>query len=501
MATDNNHLDPNLNPKPHDLHHLWARVGVSLYVSDETYEKLIRGDNNALKEVLLGKNGRAELDGETYFPESLDNENENNRLKNEFDIRPTPLHETAEKAIQRDSHSNAAELLSFYYTFGTSDKQPFQKGWIEVKALSRQHADQLFRSAYPDQAPGILNCSSVLDQTHFAEYLNVLSDHPDWQICHGTIQGASNTPEGKVYVFCEEHEDGNGIREFTIHGVSTNQDELQKLLAAKVKKDEYGLIADNGLEENDPNYVETDFVDERGFVRYYLHEADLLDQAKIQDMLKTPAYDTAFSYPSNLPELLDAVLSDIAESLGHHTVDTTTAVSSIMDDPKFQAMIKTSWWGDDEIIDGKTTEIAKRYIRNHITDRLEDASSFFIRIGAIPKDTFPANLKDLVVSSIYDVSRDHHLPVVNADGLAQQIISSDKFIMGIQENYRGYAYLKEGSEVYDQAEKKCYSFVQNQLVYSKEHKRRISDLLSEANMKKEQPPAPEKKTPPHFSKE
>ena len=482
-------------------HRLWARVGVSLYVSDETYEKLVTGDNNALKAVLLGKDGRVELDGETYFPESLDNENENNRLKYEFDLSPTPLHEATERSSQRDIHTVPAELNSFYYTFGTADTQPFQRGWIEVQALNRQHADQLFRSSYPDRTPGVLNCSSVLDQTHFEEYLDVLADYPDWQICHGIIQETPKMSEGKVYVFCEEHEDENGIREFTIHGVSTNRDALQKLLAAKVEKDEYGLIAENGLEENDPCYVETDFVDEKGFVRYYLEDADLLDKEKIHDMLKTPAYDTSFHFPSNLPDLLQSVLFDIAESQSYHTVDNKTAVSSIMAEPKFQAMIKTSWWGDDDIIDGKTTEIAKRYIRNHIADRLEDEPSFLIRIGAVPKDTFPTNLKDILVSSIYDVSRDHHLPVVNAEALANQLMASDAFIKKIKEEYRGYASLKDGSDIYENAAQKCYSFVQRQLVHSKDQKRSISDLLSEANMKKDQQPSSGNRSVPPLCKD
>lgn len=48
---------------------LWARVGMTLDVSSETYALLKDGDKNALTSVLQGKEGRAFLNGETYFPD------------------------------------------------------------------------------------------------------------------------------------------------------------------------------------------------------------------------------------------------------------------------------------------------------------------------------------------------------------------------------------------------------------------------------------------------
>lgn len=52
---------------------LWARVGMSLDVSPETYTKLKSGDKNALTAVLQGKEGKAFLNGETYFPDFEEN--------------------------------------------------------------------------------------------------------------------------------------------------------------------------------------------------------------------------------------------------------------------------------------------------------------------------------------------------------------------------------------------------------------------------------------------
>lgn len=52
---------------------LWARVGMTLDVSSETYARLKDGDKNALTSVLQGKEGRAFLNGETYFPDIEEN--------------------------------------------------------------------------------------------------------------------------------------------------------------------------------------------------------------------------------------------------------------------------------------------------------------------------------------------------------------------------------------------------------------------------------------------
>jgi len=245
MATENIRSNPNSIQDPTPIRHFWARVGVSLDLSEELCEKLIAGDSSFLRDVLLGREGLVKLDGDTFFPEDVA---ENNRLqKTEFTIEPTPLHDRPERPDRKNPM-----MQSYYYTFGTSETQPFQKGWVEVQAQNRQQADQLFRSSYPDWTPGVLNCSSVLDKNHFTEYLETVSAYPDWCICHGTLQNTLPSSEGKVYVFCEEHEDENGIREFTILGISRDKEELRKLLDAKVAKDEYGLIAKNGLEDEGP---------------------------------------------------------------------------------------------------------------------------------------------------------------------------------------------------------------------------------------------------------
>lgn len=83
---------------------LWARVGVSLEVTSEIYGRLIKGDPDALLDVLHGKGGEAFLDGETYFPdipENLDLGERSYDLGREpFALGPIPTKERLDGLLQ-----------------------------------------------------------------------------------------------------------------------------------------------------------------------------------------------------------------------------------------------------------------------------------------------------------------------------------------------------------------------------------------------------------------
>ena len=83
--------------------------------------------------------------------------------------------------------TNAENTQTFYYTFGTAEFYPYQKGWVEVKAEDRAHADALFRRHFPDRTPGVLNCSCVYSEEHFQKIQCHANNLPDWKICHAEI--------------------------------------------------------------------------------------------------------------------------------------------------------------------------------------------------------------------------------------------------------------------------------------------------------------------------
>ncbi len=73
-----------------------------------------------------------------------------------------------------------------------------------------------------------------------------------------------------MLMLCEEYENDDGIRSFTVLAVSEEEKMLQKLLAAKVEKDEYGFIAkSDGGDFDNPNHFVTEYIDGEGFVGYH----------------------------------------------------------------------------------------------------------------------------------------------------------------------------------------------------------------------------------------
>ena len=89
---------------------LWARVGMSLDVSPETYTQLKGGDKNALTAVLQGKEGRAFLNGETYFPDIEENKGLEEMDFDLFaDIHPQPASEKQPSKSPLDAQIRGAQ--------------------------------------------------------------------------------------------------------------------------------------------------------------------------------------------------------------------------------------------------------------------------------------------------------------------------------------------------------------------------------------------------------
>lgn len=51
-------------------------------------------------------------------------------------------------------------MNNYYFTFGSSESFPFQRGYLIVRAASLNEAIEKFRNKYPDRHEGVVNCSS-----------------------------------------------------------------------------------------------------------------------------------------------------------------------------------------------------------------------------------------------------------------------------------------------------------------------------------------------------
>lgn len=48
-------------------------------------------------------------------------------------------------------------MKTFYFTFGSDERYPFQNGWVEIDAPNLITAQSIFRCYWPDRTEGILN--------------------------------------------------------------------------------------------------------------------------------------------------------------------------------------------------------------------------------------------------------------------------------------------------------------------------------------------------------
>ncbi len=58
-------------------------------------------------------------------------------------------------------------MNEYYFTFGLSDTQPFEGGWVKVMAGDRPSAEKTFEKAFPSNRKGILRCAFVYDRNSF----------------------------------------------------------------------------------------------------------------------------------------------------------------------------------------------------------------------------------------------------------------------------------------------------------------------------------------------
>ena len=74
----------------------------------------------------------------------------------------------------------------YYFTFGSDPRYPFQGGWIEIWAVSLNHAIKIFREKYPDRDKGIVNCADFYTRSQF-EMTGMLQEGNLGAYCHEVL--------------------------------------------------------------------------------------------------------------------------------------------------------------------------------------------------------------------------------------------------------------------------------------------------------------------------
>lgn len=244
---------------------------------------------------------------------------------------------------------------------------------------------------------------SELDYTK-DELAQIYAGH-DVQVSFDSAKDApEQADQPKMLLLCEEYESEDGIREFTVLAVSEDEKMLQKLLAAKVEKDEYGFIAKNGIDDAGPNHFRTEFQD--GFVEYYILEENVLSREQLQDLLQTKDYQKIHTYPDNFREVLTDIVSNFAKGNYYGHIDADKAADALLNDDKFYATcIMDAWWASKSTLRPDDLKFANTDVSYYLGNVLEENPRFFVDCGAVPNVEYPEGMQDLLVDCIYDLAK------------------------------------------------------------------------------------------------
>lgn len=249
-----------------------------------------------------------------------------------------------------------------------------------------------------------------------------------------------------VFILCEEFESDDVPRSFTVHAVSENKESLQKLLAAKVQKDEYGFIAKNGVDTDTANHFCSSFENDC-FVEYYILDETVLSREKTLDLLQTKPFDPTFTYPDNFRNCVLAAVAGYTENHGFGQVDCDKVADDLMQNQSFQVELKTgcSWWFTPDHLSEVNIDRTKNFTTSFLEDILDERLEYFSEIGAAPSFNPPENLKDILIDCIYDVSKANHMPVNEPELLADKILRNSDVRSYISKHCEGISTLEPGT--------------------------------------------------------
>ena len=290
----------------------------------------------------------------------------------------------------------------------------------------------------------------------------------------------------KMHILCEEYENDDALRSFTILAVSEDEKLLQQMLAAKVEKDEYGFIAKNGGEFDSSNHYHTDYND--GFVEYYILEEDVLSKEQIHALLQTDDYKKIHVYPENFSDILTDVIEVYADRCHYGRIDAGKAAEALLNDDKFYATcVLDAWWSNRRTLLPNDVKFAASDVTYYLSDVLEQNPRFFIDCGAVPDVDYPDGMQALLVDCIYDLAKETRKPGISAtaEENAKVFLLNADFAKAVG---NGIASLKEqGKPCNAEAFRMyCQEFVRHQLAPEKPA---LDEQISDAQSRTSKPAA------------
>lgn len=345
---------------------LWARVGMSFSMTNEEYEKFLKreqdGSDLGAYITSLIHEGKARLDGDTYFPEGCNDNPEyeigmdlsgdlfgDSKLKEQaIEIKDPisvekhhvlcnlyyqmdndsmvlgeaelnlkrlkgidPESISVEIAEARDAESEDFPADKNYWMIASfqvaGEKEAIRKeiedvmGFMSVddieigpekemvkemesgdvvKNLMDAMAVYAMEAGWSDQdyIDALVECG--ITKGDFQKYGkgDFVKEYFEEEVDSPSLVEQKGAMPEVMHLLLEEHEDNDGIREFMVLGLSTDETLLKKMMQDRIQEDPYGVIDRNGVQENEDNYFCTEF--DGGYVEYSIVEEPVLKAEK-----------------------------------------------------------------------------------------------------------------------------------------------------------------------------------------------------------------------------
>ena len=79
-------------------------------------------------------------------------------------------------------------MSKYYFTFGSDPKFPYQRGWVEVEAKTRNQACNVFRAYFPDRHENCINCAFIYSEEEWQKTKMSKGDYcVAGEFCHAKI--------------------------------------------------------------------------------------------------------------------------------------------------------------------------------------------------------------------------------------------------------------------------------------------------------------------------
>jgi len=297
------------------------------------------------------------------------------------------------------------------------------------------------------------------------------------------------SPEPKpIHVLIEELDNGNDPASFSVLAASEDPTVLRALLQAKIKKDEYGYICNNGIAVNTDDCFETIYED--GNVFYNICETIVANKTNLAQLLQSPEYDTTFHYADNLTAILQEVLHCTAQAHDFEIINMEDLVSFLLQDPQFHAFsVDHEFYFDVNHIEDRYATVVMDLCKQFLHDRLHDDTAYFKNTGAIKMLVYPDNLKDILIDCIYATAAAHCLPIHNAELTAESILHDPIFRAFRNEHCKGTPHLINGTSLFQNIAEYCMGFTYSKMVGERPANRRpsINTIIYEANLRQKEP--------------